>query len=268
MTPLENAAAILRDLIEEVAPRFIISMVSGGRDSAASDAVVRECGIKVDAVIHGNTRTGIQATTAWVQEHYDPLVADAGTAYEDYIFRKGFFGKGQAAHGFSYRVLKATPFRKVISREFRQRRRGVRILLINGARKDESANRKAHLQIMRADPAAPGNIWVNPIHNWSQDDRDNYLDSRSIPINPVAKALCKSGECMCGTTQSRAERVEASVLYPEWGRWIDSLEAEARRRHGFGWGEPFPRARRGQGDLFQPMCEDCVGRVSVPQAES
>lgn len=264
---LDSSATILREAIETFNPTHIVSMVSGGKDSAASDHVARELGAKIDLVIHGNTRCGISETSQFVRERYgvmgDFAEADAGTAYEDYVLRKGFFGKGIAAHGFSYRVLKAAPFRKAVSKHIRQGKRGVRILLLNGARKDESENRQKHLQTFRADPASPGNIWVNIIHDWSQDDRDEYLESREVPVNPVAKALCRSGECMCGTMQTKAERTEAAVLYPEWGKWLDELEAEARRLHGFGWGEPFPRPKdERHGDLFQPMCKDCVRRAA------
>ncbi len=260
---ISQSATILKNAMEMFNPTHIVSMVSGGKDSAACDQVARELGVKIDFVIHGNTRCGIPETTDFVRDTYGKLgdyaEADAGTAYEDYVLRKGFFGKGISAHGFSYRVLKATPFRKTISKFIRHGNRGIRVMLLNGARKDESENRKKHLQVWRKDPAQAGNIWVNLIHDWTQDDRDAYLIDRKTPINPVAKALCRSGECMCGTMQTAAERVEAATLYPKWGTWLDKLEAEVIKLHGFGWGANFPRKRpTGQMDMFQPMCKDCV----------
>jgi 3'-phosphoadenosine 5'-phosphosulfate sulfotransferase (PAPS reductase)/FAD synthetase len=205
---LQSSAEILRAAVAEVKPDYVVSMVSGGRDSACSHAVTVEAGIKVDLILHGNTRTGIPETSQFVTDHYGQLgpdfaIADAGTAYQDYVLRKGFFGKGRNAHNFSYRVLKATPFRKAISALIRQRKRGVKVLLINGARKDESANRTATLKVTRADPAAPGNIWVNAIHEWTQEDRDAYLTSRSIP-----KALCRSsapGRCRRAPSGSKPQ---------------------------------------------------------------
>lgn len=262
---IEKSLSVLRTAIEQFSPTHIVSMVSGGKDSAASDQVARELGAKIDFVIHGNTRCGIPATTQFVRDVYgrtgELVEADAGTAYEDYVLRKGFFGQGIGAHGFAYRVLKATPFRKAVSHNIRKGRRNVKVLLLNGARKDESANRQKHLQVFRQDPAQPNNIWVNLIHGWTEQDRDAYLASRGTPINPVAVQLCRSGECMCGTMQSKQERAEAAALYPDWGRWLDALETEARALHGFGWGENFPRRRAtAQGDLFQPACTDCVKR--------
>jgi 3'-phosphoadenosine 5'-phosphosulfate sulfotransferase (PAPS reductase)/FAD synthetase len=264
MSALDHSHRLISGALEIHQPDFIISMVSGGKDSAASHAVAVELGVKIDLVIHGNTRCGIPETSQFVEAHYgqgpwDFAVADAGTSYEDYVLRKGFFGAGIDAHGYAYRILKAGPFRKVISAKLRQRKRGIKILLLNGARKDESENRRKHLKMMRPDPAAPGNVWVNIIHTWTQEDRDTYLQDRNVPINPVAKALCRSGECMCGTMQSKQERAEAAALYPKWGNWLTSLETEVRAKHGFGWGETFPRKPDPrQIDMFQPMCSDCV----------
>jgi 3'-phosphoadenosine 5'-phosphosulfate sulfotransferase (PAPS reductase)/FAD synthetase len=260
---LDDSYRILAEARTSFNPTHIVSMVSGGKDSAASHGVLMALGVNPDLVIHGNTRCGIPETSKFVEENYgknsDFVVSDAGTAYEDYVLRKGFFGVGIAAHGFSYRVLKATPFRKTISRHIRKGRRNIRILLINGARKDESENRKKNLKVLRPDPAQKGNIWTNIIHNWTQQQRDIFLEENKVIINPVAVNLCRSGECMCGTMQSKGERLEASILYPGWGRWLDSLEEEAINLHGFGWGDQFPKKRdKNQGDLFQPMCRDCV----------
>lgn len=261
---ISESAAIVKEAIAQHQPTHIVSMVSGGKDSAASDQIARELGIKIDMVIHGRTRCGIPETSHFVEEHYGHLpdsdfaVADAGSTYEDYVLRKGFFGKGVDAHAFAYRVLKAQPFRKVISKAIRHGKRGVRVLLLNGARKDESENRQANLQPMRADPASPGNLWVNTIHDWTQEDRDTYLESRQTQINPVAVKLCRSGECMCGTMQSSADRVEAAFAYPAWARWLDALEKAVVERHGFGWNDQFPKLRKfGQLDMFMPMCADC-----------
>lgn len=265
---IAEAAQIVRAAVAEFNPTHIVSMVSGGKDSAASDQVARELGLKIDLVVHGNTRCGIPETSQFVRDTYgqlgDFIEADAGTAYEDYVLRKGFFGKGIGAHAFAYRVLKAQPFRKAISKAIRHGKRGVRILLLNGARQDESENRQKNLKVWRQDPAAPGNIWTSLIHGWSQEDRDTYLESRGTPINPVAVQLCRSGECMCGTMQTKQERAEAAALYPEWGARLDDLEREAIRLHGFGWGDQFPRPLRGgQADLFQPMCKDCIVRSAA-----
>lgn len=251
-------------VMKEINPTHVIATVSGGRDSAAEVELARDMGIKIDLILHCRTGTGIRQTTEHVVDYYGNLgpefvMADAGDAYEQYVMRKGFFGVGRAAHNYSYRVLKATPMRKAISKEIRKGKRGVRVLLLNGARKAESDNRQSNLKETRADPASPGNIWVNMIHDWSDADRDRYLCLRGTPINPVAIQLCRSGECMCGTMQNAQMRGEAAAIYPEWGGWLNDLERRVRAKHGWGWGETMPKPTDPrQIDLFQPLCVGCT----------
>lgn len=254
----------LERVVKEFQPTHILGMVSGGRDSACTFEFAREAGVKIDMIMHCRTGTGIRETTDHVVDYYgnigpDFVMADAGDAYEEYVMRKGFFGVGRNAHNFSYRVLKATPMRKAISREIRQGKRNVRVLMLNGARMLESDNRQKNLAETRRDPASPGNLWMNLIHDWSTADRDRYLHLRGTPINPVAIQLCRSGECMCGTMQSEQSRMEAAAIYPEWGAWLNDLERRAKAKHGWGWGETMPKpVDQRQGDFFQPMCVGCA----------
>jgi 3'-phosphoadenosine 5'-phosphosulfate sulfotransferase (PAPS reductase)/FAD synthetase len=259
---MELSAERMAKVIAEVDPTHIIATVSGGRDSAAEVALALEMGIKIDLILHCRTGTGIPQTTEHVLNHYgnlgpDFVMADAGEAYEAYVMRKGFFGIGRDAHNFSYRILKADPLRKAISRHIRQGKRGVRTLLLNGARAPESENRQLNLRETRMDK---GNLWVNLIHDWSAGDRDQYLRLRDVPINPVAIQLCRSGECMCGTMQTMGDRLEAAAIYPEWGAQLDDLERRAKAKHGWGWGETMPRPvdPRQLAMVFQPMCAGCL----------
>ncbi len=252
MGQFENSLKIFKDAVDQFAPTHIVSMVSGGKDSAASDAVARQLGIKIDFCLHGNTRCGIPETSQFCRENYgalgDFVEADAGTTYESRVMRKGHYGVGRDAHNHAYRELKVTWFRKAISHAIRKGQRGVRVLLLNGARKDESENRKKNLKITRPDPASPGNLWVK------------FLDANNVPINPVAKALCRSGECMCGTMQSKAEFLEAAHLYPEWGKYMNDLNCAAKAKHGFGWGDNYPKPQKPLPLLDQleaSFCSDC-----------
>ncbi|MNQ36904.1 hypothetical protein D3C85_504320 [compost metagenome] len=253
-------------VIAEYRPTHIIATVSGGRDSAAEVEFAREMGVKIDMILHARTGTGIPETTQHVIDHYgnlgpDLVVADAGDAYERYVMRKGFFGVGRQAHNFSYRILKADPMRKAISKHIRKGKRGVRPLLLNGARVLESDNRRLNLHETRLDK---GNLWVNIIHDWSDGDRDRYLRLNKVPINPVAIQLCRSGECMCGTMQTAAERAQAAAIYPQWGAWLDDLERRAKRLHGWGWGETMPRpADPDQTEMFTPMCMGCAREAAA-----
>jgi len=274
---LDKSLKIYRDAEKKFKPDAVVSMVSGGNDSAVAYHVAKEIGIPMDYIIHLNTGTGIQETTDFVRSYYgnqpvEYLEANAGDAYEKYVRRKGFFGRGFIAHTYAYHILKAGPLQKVISKHIRKGKRGVKVLLLNGARADESANRKINLpDVFNIDPSQNGNIWVNIIHHWSKEDCKEYLRTRDVKINPVTKNLCRSGECMCGTMQSDEDRYEASLLYPKWGEWLDNLQDEVVKKFPWKWGREQPDwykdLSKGQMGIFgehekyshqfQPMCVDC-----------
>src|SRR6185312_4855832 len=132
---IKESKDIYDKAVADFKPKAIVLMFSGGDDSLTTYHVAKELGIKFDAVIHGNTQTGIPETTKFViQEVYknkDRLIeADAGDSYIDYIIRKGFFGIGSKAHGYSYNILKNNHFKRVVSQYFRQRRKDYPILFI------------------------------------------------------------------------------------------------------------------------------------------
>lgn len=270
MPSVESSREILQRAIAEYSPYAIVSMISGGKDSLCAYLVAKELQTPITHILHGITGTGIPQTTEFVRAFAEAerpvyLEADAGTSYVDYVQRKGFFGRGVRAHSYTYHLLKGEHFRRTLSRAIRQRVRGRRILLLNGARTDESANRASNLsEPIRADGS---NIWVNVCHDWTRQERDDYLERVDAPCNPVTQLLCRSGECLCGTQQSQATRQEAAFFFPEWGRWIDELERPVKAKFGWGWGDDIPswfqQEAAGQMRLFQPMCLDCNDFVEV-----
>lgn len=270
---IESSREILQRAIVDYDPYAIVAMTSGGNDSLCAYYVTRALGVTPNYILHGRTGTGIPETTEFVRswairQGIDYIEADAGNSFEDYVLRKGFFGRGRTAHTYAYHILKARPFRSALSSNIRKRKRKRNILLINGARIEESNNRKANMtEPIRHDPSVNSNIWVNVIHEWTKEQRDDFLAECRAPQNPVARELCRSGECMCGTMQELQARTEAAALFPRWGAWLDGLE---RRVIGsgfpWGWGHSVPNGwvseQNGQlalplGEEFQPMCVSC-----------
>jgi 3'-phosphoadenosine 5'-phosphosulfate sulfotransferase (PAPS reductase)/FAD synthetase len=262
---LIGSKEIFDKAVLEYKPKAIVMMFSGGDDSLTAYHVAKEIGIKFDFVIHGNTRTGIEETTLFarkkVEEMGDRYIeADAGSSYVDYVMRKGFFGKGTQAHGFSYNILKNNHFKTVVSKYLRKRQRNFPILFINGARRLESERRKKTMvSPYHFTKAFKNNIWVNIINEWDKPDCKDYLEGNSICRNAVSVSLCRSGECMCGTMQTKGDRIEAAYFYPEWGKNLDELERAVIAKHGFGWNDNKPKPSKFiQTDLFQPMCVGCT----------
>lgn len=268
---LERSQEIVRGAVADYKPYATVMMFSGGRDSMLAYQVAKQLGVQIDFVLHGNTRTGIKETTDFVRDFAASegaryIEADAGNAYERYVLRKGFFGKGRRAHSFSYHILKHRHFMRAVSIHIRKRQPGRPILFLNGARTQESANRAANMKTpIRADSESPNNLWVNVCHDWSKSQRDEFLREVKAPVNPVTTQLCRSGECLCGTAQSKGDRLEAATVYPDWGRWLTDLENRVfAAGHSWGWGEvctamnPTLLERQGQMTLdFEPMCVSC-----------
>lgn len=275
---IESSKEIFQYASEAYKPKAIIMMLSGGDDSMCAYHVAKSIGIKFDCVVHGNTRTGIKDTTDFVRKEVERmgdiyLEADAGTSYEDYVMRKGFFGIGEMAHSYSYHILKWTFFRKAISENIRHRRRDFPIMFINGARRQESERRKkTMISPYKVDPKMKNNIWVNIINEWpSRHDCVDFLEGNGIKRNPVSINLCRSGECMCGTMQSIGDYNEAKFHYPEWGRRMDELRQRVRTKFPWDWGENINKYHLAEmnGQLrmdFQPMCIGC--KMNYEQANN
>lgn len=263
----KRSKEIIDQAIMDYQPYAVVLMFSGGDDSLTAYHLARMLDVPLSHFLHGVTGTGIPETTQFACQvgeqsglHY--IEANAGNAYEKYVWRKGFFGLGQGAHTMAYHILKHQRFRHTLSISIRKRKRNRNILLINGARWQESRNRERMKEMpIRADDS---NIWVNIIHDWTKHDCQQFL--RDYERNPVTELLCRSGECMCGTMQSQEQRREAAYWFPEWGNWLDELENAVRNKHGWGWGEPVPgwlkERKAGQTVMpgFLPMCHSCEFR--------
>ena len=275
---IESSKDIIDRAIMDYQPYAVCLLFSGGSDSLTALHVCQELGVKIDFIIHGVTGTGIQQTTDFVrkvahQSGIKYLEANAGDAYTDYVLRKGFFGVGKNAHEFTYHLLKAGPFRRVVSRNIRHGKRHRTVLMINGARRLESENRKkTMIYPIRRDPSksARENVWVNIINEWHNHSTTDFLEAKNIEQNPVSKMLCRSGECMCGSMQSMGDGVEAAACFPEWGTWWKGIR-KAVKEKGFtwDWSEDMPRGlkleKKGQLNMFQPMCTDC--KIQYSQKE-
>jgi len=279
---LKESREIYDEAVRDLNPTHTVIMFSGGDDSLTVLAVAKALDIKVDYILHGNTGTGLPETTEFVRQVAAksgiPFIeADAGNSYEDYVLRKGFFGQGQSAHEYSYHVLKAAHFRKAISANIRQRKRDVRVLCLSGIRWEESENRASIYKdgTYNVDPAAKGNIWLRPIQGWTKKQCLSFLEDEKIERSPVSKCLGRSGECMCGTMQNAAARIEASMFSPDWGKWLDSLEKKVVSKFPWRWGESIPKGwnaeKHGQGNLFtgfapdfQPACVGCKAKAARP----
>lgn len=278
---LKRSQEIVNQAIADYKPYAIVMMFSGGHDSLAAYHAAKALGMPITHFMHGITGTGVQETTDFARRigersglHY--IEPNAGNKFDEYVLRKGFFGIGEIAHEYAYHILKHQNFRSELSRHIRQRKRGRNILLLNGARYQESARRSRIKNTpIRQDEHTASNIWVNVINDWSALDRNEFI--AEYKHNPVYDILHRSGECLCGTMQYPYEetRREVSYWFPAWGKRMDTLEKKACER-GFcwGWGEDMPdwvkaeKRRQKQvanGQKWLPMCQSCIAQKPLRQ---
>ncbi|MFD1632015.1 phosphoadenosine phosphosulfate reductase family protein [Pseudopedobacter beijingensis] len=268
---IKESGEIVQKAIIDYNPYSCVLMLSGGDDSITALHVAIMLGVRIDFIIHGVTGTGLPAVRKYVHKVAELLKikiieADAGTTFEDYVKRKGFFGKGKDAHTFSYHLLKVNPFNRVISKYIRKGISGRKILLLNGVRVEESENRADNFgdnpyRIYGSD------IWVNIIHWWTKRQCLQLLESNNFERNPVSVSLGRSGECNCGTMQSDTDRQAASDFDPIWGKWLLDIRRYCIKT--FGWDinqnpkkETLLRIKAEASKLneFMPMCVGCKSR--------
>ncbi|MEM6839569.1 MAG: phosphoadenosine phosphosulfate reductase family protein [Cyanobacteria bacterium P01_C01_bin.120] len=274
LNPLESSKEIWKSALSQYTPYAVVLALSGGDDSRATYYAAKALDIPVTHVVHIHTGTGIQQTTDWVRWFANEyaqlpyLEGSAGDRFEKRVLKHGFIGRGRSAHAIAFHLLKRDVLTSVLSK-IRQRKRGRKILILNGARLAESDNRAKNFANtpIRPDKKGSSNIWVNLLQHWTKADCQNICSDNKAPQNPVARELCRSGECMCGTMQSLQAREEAAALYPEWGDWLTDLERRVIKA-GFPWrwADPVPKCwaaeKAGQmrlfdSETFQPMCTSC-----------
>ncbi|KQC02066.1 hypothetical protein [Pedobacter sp. Hv1] len=234
---IQQSFEILKKAMFMADPYAVCVLVTGGDDSLTALKIAMMFGVKIDYIIHGVTGTGLKDVRLFVNSLSDKhkiklLTADAGSAFEDYVNRKGFFGVGHSAHSFSYHILKTNPFDRTISKYIRKGVSRRNIILINGVRVEESEN--------RADNYGDNpfrwqgrNLWVNIAHWFTKKQCLELLSSENEQRSPVSIALGRSGECNCGTMQNEASRIACSEYDPEWGLWMKNLRKHIVQKFGF-----------------------------------
>lgn len=259
--------------IEEHRPSHVFALFSGGHDSLCSTHVASTLP-NFAGVIHCNTGIGIEETREFVrntcarygwkliEEHpdfltYEDLIHGRKPGHDD-PYLPGFPG-GARSHMRYYYYLKQRAIDRVV-REYKQGPKD-RIGLVSGIRADESVRR------MMGTFAQPtfregGKLWLNPILDWTEKDKNAYMREYDLPRNPVVDTLHRSGECLCGALTAKDEFREIELWYPEAAQRIEELEASVQAEHpdlkeGCFWGR---RGERENPDQlhFLPMCVSCT----------
>ncbi len=267
------------------------ALFSGGDDSLAALRVAVEHP-SFRGAIHLNTGIGVEESRCFARrtckELRCPLIEYAaaenvranGTpdpmVYEQLVMEYGFPGPTKFGHGKMYVQLKE----RGLQRFFREHvAKGESVILAAGCRSDESVRRMGttkRIAIGSTDKHGKTinrrRVWVNHIHDWTKTATLKFRESCNLERNPVAKLICKSGECLCGGFGNEGEIEELLMhdLTRPVGRYLQDLERRVIAA-GFPWRwhERPPKwwleSKKGQGFLFEmnqydapgPMCQRC-----------
>ena len=270
-----SAAGIVNSAVNEHGqPTNTFLLYSGGNDSSV---LLDVCSAHADAVVFINTGIAIPDAV----EHARSTAGRTGLpfielhpprSYESLVLNEWNGLPGPGAHRYTYIRLKE----RCIEELLRQARtyNGERFMLLTGARKEESVRRMG-----TSEPASRrgGQVWVNPLHWWTNAEMRAYRTAHALPITPVSEHLHMSGECLCGAMadqdENRQERAAIAFFYPEFDEYLTHLERKARFAgcKYTEWGVKRPDDRidsqvDGQltlGDVdaeWSPLCQSCEFR--------
>jgi 3'-phosphoadenosine 5'-phosphosulfate sulfotransferase (PAPS reductase)/FAD synthetase len=241
---IQSTKEILKEVESSHKPSVYVWLFSGGDDSLAVGKICFELLPKIDYAIFCDTGTCIPQTKEFVIETCKqmniPLLIGTTTKkddYKEYVLKFGFPGRNLKQHTVMYRMLKDHSLRRCIS-QIRQKRRNIKIVLLTGARYDESTRRMGTVKKI---DARGNNIWVNAIQDWTKSDIHSYFTKNKIERSIVAQTIGRSGECNCGVFGNKEELDEINIISPEFVTEMRELEDKVKA-NGFcwGWGENPP----------------------------
>lgn len=256
------ALAVIDRAVQEFGPEAVVGCISGGIDSVVVGAIARKHPA-LSAFLHIDTQTGVDETREYVEARVAAwgvplMVRRSPVDYLDLVAKYGMLGPSH--HVVYFNALKGRVFRAV-GYELAPRT-DQRVVLLSGARRQESAKRRKNVIPVRHDQYEKRLVWASPIWDWSATECRLYLAREGVPTNPVADLLHRSGECNCPAFAKKEELEELRLWYPEAAAKIDHA-VQVAKENGvwYGWGEPVPSwfgapEAGGLDEYLDPTCEE------------
>ena len=263
---------------KDFSPYAVIVGYTGGKDS---NIVLRLATMffKVDAAFTFNTTIAAPETLKKCESVAKDVygvkyiskmppyngVEENPDTYFELVKNHGFPGSTDTAHNWMYRYLKDHTISKIVA-SFRNRKRNRPIVILMGARKEESARRMGTSD----DITIIGNtIWVNIANLWTDSEMAAFAEDFKINEHrsPISIGMGISGECFCGSfAGGPGELQELKFWSPAT---YDKIIGITRflKSIGFNWewyespNVHYIREKKGQLNMFSPnliMCSTCM----------
>jgi 3'-phosphoadenosine 5'-phosphosulfate sulfotransferase (PAPS reductase)/FAD synthetase len=238
-----------------------VALCSGGTDSIAATHAAMTFG-PAEEVVFMDTDTGpdegrsaIDATAEWIgdwcDEHGWPFrVIETPDSYADWVAENGYPGPG--IHRIAYIKLKdhaIDELRKDVDGELH---------CWTGIRRHESDQR---MTVAHEDERGDGRwYWHKPLVEFTDERRDEYLETFDLTAAPVVEEIGRSADCWCGCFGDRTELIDLEAAgFEEHADWLRNLDAggdgrEQQQWAGYNWDrEDFAEADERQTTL----CSSC-----------
>lgn len=194
--------------------------------------------------------------------------------YFKIVKQHGFPGKTKTAHKWMYQWLKDHTVSKIIS-SIRQGKRNRNIIIISGARKNESARRMGTSKDITINGS---NVWVNIANEWTDSEISAFSKDMGIDKlrSPISKFMGMSGECFCGCYAEKGELNELKICSPSTHEKITAIEKwiKDNTNMSWGWEQSPPKGyileKHGQTNLFSPqmlMCSTCMNNTTFDEEQ-
>jgi len=202
------------------------ALFSGGHDSLVSTH--KAMNDDAEKVLHIDTGIGLPETQEFVKETcathgWDLDIVSSDHDYEEIVLENQF--PGPAVHIIMYAKLKERALRKVA------RRHDGKPIFITGVRRHESEARFRNLDEPTMEVSSW--IWKANIHDFHDEDVEQYIEQHELRKSPVKTTYHHSGECLCGAFGNRAEELTLlEAHYPDTAEYIKNLEERVQEKHG------------------------------------
>lgn len=235
-----NPQQILTTAIEQWQPKSLVSLYSGGYDSAVTTHLLHTLDthrlpIHVAAIDTQLAADGWRdhVTDVADKQGWDFKIYKSDKAWQQFLTLVIHQGcpKSRKMHSFVFQKLKGRVIEAIHIAHKSQR--SDKTLFVSGMRRDESAFRKEAAEVQRIGHS--NRIFVAPIVHWSQSSCDQYRVENELPDNPFYDTVKGSGDCQCNwgnfITLDTLRKFSPQLAQGNVAL-IDNL---SRDLHGFGW---------------------------------
>lgn len=250
---MNSPQQILTNAIEQWQPASLVSLFSGGYDSAVTTHLLHTLDthglpVKVAAI---DTQLAADGWREYVQavadkQGWDFKIYKSDKAWQQFLTLVVHTGcpRSRPMHTYVFQKLKGRVIEAIhiaMKEELRLTRltltkgqvRGAKTLFVSGMRRAESAFRKEAAEVQRIGHS--NRIFAAPIAHWSQEECDLYRVENGLPDNPFYGTVKGSGDCQCNWgdfINLETLQKHSPVLA---GGNVALIDKISRDLHDFGW---------------------------------